>query len=230
MPLTAAQIVAKACSIAHVPGFTQQGGQDLNLTLNDLCQHRNLKMLRKTTTITISVASNGPFTLPTDYYRVYDFFYTVNNFPYKLNELSQEQYDMLFKDPSIANYPQWYATDLTNQQTQSAPLIYVYPQSTSALSATLRYFVNMADISSPESSSTVPWFPDQDYLINATAMRLMKLADDARKPEFEAAGEKMLLKHLVIEGDEQHVAHKIRLDPTAFNLNRALRPTKTQPY
>lgn len=230
MPLTAAEIVVKACQIAHGPGYTQQGGQDLNLVLNDLCQHRNLKMLRKQTSVSITPSSNGPFTLPTDYYRVYDFFYTVNNFPYKLNPLTQEQYDLLFKDPSIANYPQWWTTDLTAQQTQAAGSIYVYPQSTSILSATLRYFINMPDIASPSASASVPWFPDQDYLIKATAARLMMLTDDERRKQFEQDCENMLRTHLIMEGDEQQTTHQIRLDPTQFSFNRTLRPTKVQPF
>jgi hypothetical protein len=108
--ITAAQIVTLACQIAKCPGFTSQGGQQLNLALNDLVLHRDLKMNRVKTTIAITVASNGPFTLPTDYLRTYDLFYTVNNFPYFLFPMSQEQYDRLFKDPSIANYPYSYAT------------------------------------------------------------------------------------------------------------------------
>lgn len=228
--LTSANIVTLALQVSKCPGFTQQGGQMLNLVLNDLCQHRFLKMLRKQTTISITAGVNGPFALPTDYYRVYDFFYTVNNFPYKLNPMSQEQYDVLFKDPSIASYPSWYTTDLTGQQTQSAPSVYVYPQTTTTISATMRYMVNMPDITTPESSSTVPWFPDQDYLMHATAMRLMKITDDPRYPTFVQAGDDMLRQHLIIEGDEEQVVKAIRLNPQQFRLNRALRPTKVQPF
>lgn len=190
-----------------------------------------MKMLRKLATITLQAGSNGPFALPVDYYRPYDFFYTVNNFPYKLNPLSQEQYDLLFKDPSIANYPQWFATDLTAQQTQGAGSVYIYPQTTSILSATLRYFINMPDIATPESSATVPWFQDQDYLIRATAHRLMDDTDDARHDAFVKQCEDMLRIHLIIgEGDEQQVVKEIKLDPKRFNLSRRLRPTKVQPF
>lgn len=228
--ISASQIVADACAIARCPGFTALGGRSLNLVLNDLCQHRDLKMLRQQTTISITAGSNGPFALPSDYYRTYDFFYTVNNFPYKLNPLSQEEYDLLFKDPSIANYPQWFTTTLTNQQTQTAGTVSVYPQSTSTLSATLRYFINMADIATPESSASVPWFPDQDYLLMATAVRLMRVTGDERIDDFEARSEKMLTTHLIMEGDEQQVVKNVRLDPTRFNFNRTLRPTKVQPF
>jgi hypothetical protein len=228
--LTSAQIVARACEIAKGPGFTAQGGQYLNLTLQDLVLHRDLKMNRVQTTIPVQIGVNGPFTLAADYLRTYDLFYTVNNFPYFLFPLSQEQYDALFKDPSIANYPYCYTTDLTAQATQGAGSIFIFPQSTSALSLTHRYMIRRADITTPETSATVPWFPDQDYLIHATAMRLMKSTDDGRYTEFMKVGEEMLRLHLIEDGDEQQVVKAIKLDPQRFHVNRSLRPTKLNPY
>lgn len=229
--LNATQITNKARAIAKCPGFLVQSGEYLNLVLNDLVLHRDLKMLRKQGSIVITIGSNGPFALPTDYLRTYDLFYTVDNFPYFLFPLSQEQYDQLFKDPSIANYPYAYTTDLTAQQTQSAGSLFIFPQSTSALTMTHRYMVNMPDITTPESSSTVPWFQDQDYLIKATATRLMQDTDDARHDAFEKQSEDMLRTHIIIgEGDEQKVVKEIKLDPQRFHLNRTLRPTKLNPY
>lgn len=229
--LSAQDICTRARAIAKCPGFTSQSGIALNLVLQDLCLHRDLKMLRKSETIAIQIGINGPFNLPTDYLRTYDLFYTVNNFPYFLYQLSQEQYDQLFKDPSIANYPYSYATDLTNQQTQGHGQLYIFPQSTTALSMTHRYMVEMPDITTPETSATVPWFQDTDYMIHATAMRLMKETDDARYEQFRKDGEDMLRTHLIIgEGDEQKVVKEIRLDPNRFHMNRTLRPTKLNPY
>lgn len=229
--LTAAEIVTKACGIAKCPGFTQQGGQDLNLTLNDLCLHRDLKMLRETESITVQIGVNGPFSLPANYLRTYDLFYTVNNFPYFLFPLGQDEYDALFKDPSIANYPYCFTTDLTNQQTQGQGELFIFPQSTSALALTHRYMVNMPDIATPESSTSVPWFQDQDYLVTATAMRLMRLTDDGRYNEFVQNSEALLKIHLIQgDGDEQKVVKKIRLDPQTFHTNRSLRPTKLNPW
>lgn len=228
--LTSAQIVAKACSLAKAPGFTSQGGQDLNLTLQDLVLHRDLKINRVLASIAATAGSNGPFTLETDYLRTYDLFYTINNFPYFLFPMSQEQFDQLFKDPSIANYPYCFATDLTNQATQTAGNLYIYPQSNTALSLSHRYMIRRAEITTPESSSTVPWFPDQDYLVMATACRLMRLTDDARRDKFDTDCEKMLTTHLIMEGDEQQVVKEVRLDPQRFHMNRTLRPTKINPY
>src|SRR5262245_61366095 len=104
-------------------------------------------MLRKQESITVTPGSNGPYTLATDYLRTYDLFYTVNNFPYFLMPLSQEEYDQLFKDPSIANYPYAWATDLTATQVPgTAGSLFIYPQSNTALTLTHRYMVAMPDI------------------------------------------------------------------------------------
>jgi hypothetical protein len=229
--LTASQVCTDAAMIAKASGMLSIAGRQLNLVLNDLVLHRDMKMNRKQTTISVTPGTNGPFTLPTDYLRVYDLFYQVNNFPYFLFPLSQEQYDQLFKDPSIASYPYAYTTDLTAQATQAAGSLYIFPQSNTALAMTLRYMINRADITTPETSSTVPWMQDQDYLVHATAARIMKFTDDARWEAYEKAAEDMLRTHLIIgEGDEQKVVREIKLDPQRFHMNRTVRPTKISPY
>ena len=53
MPLTASQIVSTALQIAKCPGFTQQGGQALNLVLQDLYLIRDLKINRVTSFINV---------------------------------------------------------------------------------------------------------------------------------------------------------------------------------
>lgn len=231
MPLTSAQIVGRACTIAHAPGYTQQGGYYLNLALRDLCLHRDLKLLRQAETISVTAGVNGPFSLPANYLRTYDMFYTVNNFPYYMFPITQKDYDQLFKDPSIANYPYCYTTDLTATQVPgSQPALYIFPQTTTALSITHRYMIEMADISSPESSADVPWFPDQEYLIIATAIQLMRETDDARVESFEKRATDMLRLHLIMDGDEQQTPHEIGLDPRRFRVNGKLRPIKLNPY
>ena len=231
MTISAQQIVADACAIAKAPGYIQIGGRQLNLVLNDLCLHRDLKMNRIKSTIAVTAGINGPFALTADYLRTYDIFYTINNFPYFLFPLGQDEYDALFKDPSIANYPYAFTTDLTAQATQSAGSLFIFPQSTTSLSLTHRYMINRSDIASPESSATVPWFPDQDYLVRATACRIMDITDDARREQMKKDCEDMLKTHLIMgDGDEQKVVKSIRLDPQRFHTNRALRPTKLNPY
>lgn len=228
--LQAQQIVQMACSIAKCPGFTQQGGQFLNLVLDDLCLHRDLKMNRETQPVTVNTNSNGPFALEADYLRTYDLFFQQNNLPYFLHPISIEEYDQEFKDPSIANYPYEFATILYDSATAiangSSGQLFIYPQSSGQITLTHRYMQSRSPISTPETSSTIPWFPDQDYLIKATAARLMEISDDTRYDTFIAQCDAMLRTHLIMEGDEQQVVKSVRLDPRRFHTNRALKPTK----
>lgn len=227
---TATEICNLARTIAKVPGYTAFSGQCLNLALRDLCLHFDLKQNRVVATIIASTGSNGPFALEADYLRTYDLFYQVNGMPFFLHPISPSDYDREFKDPSVANYPYEFMTLLANQSTQTPGQLFIYPQSTTQLSLTHRYMIYHADIASPESSSTVPWFMDQDYLVHATACRLMKISDDAREPKFRADAMEMLRAHLIVgDGDEQQVVHQVKLDPRQFNRNRSLKLTKNQP-
>ena len=227
--LTAAQIVTQACTICKAPGFTSYGGVALNLVLQDLVLHRDLKVNRVSTTIVASSGTNGPFNLESDYLRTYDLFFEQNGLPFFLIPISTQQYDQEFKDPSIANYPYEFMTDLTPMAADpenGVPLLYIYPQSSAQITLTHRYMLRRSEISSPESSSTVPWFADQDYLIHATAVRLMKVTDDQRYDKFVQDAEDMLRTHLIMEGDEQQVVKEVKLDARRFRMRRSLVPTK----
>lgn len=230
MALTAAQIVADACQIAKCPGFTAQGGRALNLALNDLALHRNLKANLFTQTIAVGINTNGPFNLESNYGRTYDMFYLVSDNPFFLTPISLAQYDAEPNKATVANYPNEWASDLSAVPSGGLGLLYIFPQSNTGLTLTHRYFGRRTDIVTPESSSTVPWFEDQDYLIRATAMRLMLITDDARKEQFEKDCEDMLRIHLMTEGDEQQVVKEIKLDPRRFRVGGSLRPTKINPW
>lgn len=230
MSLTSAQIVTQACQIAKCPGYTSQGGQCLNLTLDDLVLHRNLKINLIASTITVSANSNGPFNLEADYLRTYDMFYLVSGEPFFLRAASLKEYDMEQQQPGLSNYPYEWASDLSAVASGGVGKLYVYPQSTSGVTLTHRYYLKQADISAPESSSTVPWFQDQDYLIQSTALRLMRITDDDRYDRWEKMCEGMLRIHLLTEGDEQQVVKEVILDPRRFRVGGSNRPTKLDPW
>jgi hypothetical protein len=229
MSLNAQQIVTLSCQAAKCPGFIQQGGQFLNQVLDDLCKVRNLKINWKTAPLVVGPNNNGPFNLEPDYLRTYDLFFMQNNLPYFLKATALKDYDAEFKDPSIANYPYEWASDLSIEAqvaSGGAGQLFIYPQSSGQITLTHRYFVDRADIVNPETSSTVPWFPEQRYLIKRTAAWLMILTDDARQSEFITECDNMLRPYLVMEGDEQEVVKQIALDPRRFRLQRYLKPTK----
>lgn len=238
MPLTSQSIVSLACSSAKCPGYLQQGGNFLNLVLEDLAYNRFLKSNRKTTALVVGPNNNGPFPLPGDYLRMYDLFFMQNNLPYFLKPIDQIGYDAEFKDPSIANYAYEFATDLSLEAQvwsggpqgvgtlTQAGNIFIYPQSSGQISLTMRYFPIRPDIVTPESSPVIPWYYDQLYLIKRTAAWLMTLTDDSRQDSFIAQAEALLRIDLIMEGDEQQVVKQIQLDPRKFRQQRYLKPTK----
>ena len=230
MALVSAQIVADALAIAKCPGFTSQGGRALNLVLSDLVLHRNLKVNLVSTTINVVANSNGPFNLETDYLRTYELGYYINDQPYFLNPSNRKEFDSEPNKSTTSNYPYEWASDLSPVAAGGVGLLYIYPQSNQNLTMFHRYMVQRPDITTPETSQTVPWFVDQDYLIQATAARMMRITDDSRYESFMANCEKMLGIHLVTEGDEQQVVKEVQLDPRRFRTGGSLKPTKVEPY
>jgi hypothetical protein len=230
MAISAATIVADALAIAKCPGFTSQGGRALNLVLSDLVLHRNLKVNLVSTTINVTANSNGPFNLEPDYLRTYELLYYINDQPYFLNPSNRQQFDSEPNKSTTSNYPYEWASDLSPVASGGLGLLYIYPQSNQNLTLQHRYMVQRPDITAPETSATTPWFSDQDYLIQATATRMMRITDDSRYSTFDAMCEKMLETHLMTEGDEQQVVKSVQLDPRRFRVGGGSKPTKTEPW
>jgi len=240
-------------------GMVAIAGQYLNVVLEDLKRNRDLKMNRVTQFITVGAGAYGPFPLESNYLRTYDLFYplpvsgggTSSSMTQFLTPITMEQFDAEFKSPSISNYPYEFATDLSTQaqvwtggltppntvaglytgigtQTQAGNL-FIYPQSSGSLVLTHRYMIDQPDLVAPESSSQIPWFPFTDYLVKATAARMMGTTGDNRDEAFFARAEKMLQPFLIMEGDEQSAIHEVKLDPRKFKFVRNLKPTKASP-
>ncbi|HLZ08310.1 MAG TPA: hypothetical protein VKT80_06980, partial [Chloroflexota bacterium] len=203
--------------------------------------NRDLKVNRVTQTLVVQPGTYGPFNLESDYLRTYDLWYplptsgggTSSSMTQFLTPITMEQWDAEFKSTSISNYPYEFATDLSTQaQTSSgsAGVIWIYPMTSGQINLTHRYMKNQPDIPNPSTSTTVPWFPYTQYLINATAAYMMAVTGDDRKPEYVAECENMLRPHLIMQGDEQQTVHEIKLDPRHFKFKRGLKPTKASPF
>lgn len=227
-----------ARQIAKGPGFATQSGQFLNMVLEDLVLNRNLKMNRVTNPITLPANTFGPINLEADYLRTYDLFYPMpstgapvgsQGITIFLVPSTTKQWDAEFKDPSTANYPYEFSTDLSPQAAGGLGLLYVYPMSSGQLTLTHRYMLKRPDIATPESSAAIPWFQNTDYLVKATAAKLMMVTGDDRHDSFVAQCEEMLRPYLIMEGDEQETVHALVLDPRHFRSNRSLRLTKSSP-
>lgn len=220
---SAAAIVALACQAAKGTKYTVQAGQLLNVILQSLNQDYDLDVARGKFTFNF-VADNGsgltgggPINLATDYLRCEpeDFFYMVNGVPYVPVNIDLAEYDALAKLPGTASYPYNYATDLS----QTPPVLYLYPPSSGAYAATMRYRRQMPDITTPETSSTVPWFPNQGYLIKMLTALVMDLTGDTRAAATALAAEGMLLKYLNLKDDHEARAQTVKLDKRRFGLN-----------
>lgn len=217
MPLQAMQLVSLATQAAGVPGFTAQAGQLLNLIQSDLCQTYDFDLIKKTTVITLGV-SPGPYGLPADYLRALrdDVFYIFNGVPYPLVSVDLAEFDGYPEQAGFNAYPTVYATDMS----QSPPVLYVWPPSNGNLPLTVRYFSQMPDIVQPETSSAVPWFPNQNYLITRLTGELMRIADDERYQAFLGEGPEgakgILKSYLDLKDDSETRAKRVTLDKRFF--------------
>lgn len=240
MALQAQQIVILANQVAKVPGYTSQAGQLLNAILSELCQDYDLDVAKGTFNFTLTPASvkignlnaqlaSGPFILPADYLRakigdVLFFPLGYGNFPQKLIPIDLEEFDVLVQQAGFQNFPVYWATDMS----QSPPIAYVWPPSSGAYPAMARYYRQMPDIATPEISTTVPWFPNTQYLITALAGRMMQLAGDDRWEAFLSDSEDMhpggagviLRKYLIMKDDQTNRSKTVKLDPRRFGPDR----------
>lgn len=217
MALTAAQICNLAMQIAKCPGFTTQAGELLNAILSDLSQTYDFEIARGVYSFSFNSVvgtGSGPYTLPADWLRGKDksIFYTINNVPYPMINIELDQYDDLTNMPGMASYPNYYATDMS----QSPPTMLVWPPASGAYPVTARYYKQMADITSPETSSTVPWFQNTQYLITELSARLMDITDDERKELKRGEAKDLLTHYLKLQGDRGGKVNQVQLDRRVF--------------
>ena len=234
MPLTAAQICARAASIARVPGFLSQAGDSLNYVLQELCQDYDFDLAKQTYNFNFNTSQlnfNGQAyqNLPANYLRSIrnQCFYYISGVPYPMIPLDQAEGDMLVEQSGVSNFPIFYWTDMsltgaTNSPVEGAPgvtdvpvMLFWMPPS-GAYQVTLRFFAQMPDITSPSTSSAVPWFPFTDYLVTRTATELMKDADDERLGTYIQRSDALLTKYLKMKDDKGDRAQVVQLDRRRF--------------
>jgi hypothetical protein len=83
------------------------------------------------------------------------------------------------------------------------------------------------EITTPETSNNVPWFPKQSYLIDRLAEKMMQITDDARHPQFEAKSDEELRRFLRMNNG--NTLKTVELDPRRFFNPRNLKATKAYP-
>lgn len=242
MGLQAQQIVTLATQIAKCPGFTSQAGKLLNYILQDLCQNYDFDVARGTTNFNLSTsasgngyaAGSGPNNMPTDFLRVRrnGSFYTISGVPYPMIGVEQEEFDRFVQQAGFNSYPYEFYVDVS----LTPPGLFVWPPTSGSYPATVRYQRQMPDITTPESSTTVPWFPNTNYLTTRLAGELMKIVDDDRAEAFLSDDDKahpqgagvILRKYLMLKDDPENTVKQVTLDRRRFGTSfDRLRNTKT---
>ena len=231
MAQTASTIVTLACQIAKCPGYTTQAGQLLNMILSDLCQTYDFDAAKKTyyfnfnpglvASVGNSIYGSGPYPLPADYLRAIkgEVFWTLNGVVYDMIPCDLAEFDHLVQQAGTQSYPYIFATD-TSLNDNATPVAYVYSPPSGAYPVTVRYFSQMADIATPATSSTVPWFQNQDYLLTRLAGELMRLTGDDRMSEYlgesPTGAQGILKRFLMLKDDNENRAKSLSLDRRSF--------------
>ena len=94
-----------------------------------------------------------------------------------------------------------------------APVAYVYPPPLGSYPVTVRYQRQMPPI---VNHLSVPWFPDEGYLITELASRLCEISDDQRALSFHTLADTRIRKYLQKDGDKQNRSQAIQLDARNF--------------
>lgn len=223
MPLTTAQIISRACTIAKAPGYLVQAGQYLNMLLDTLCQTYNFDYIAKTQTI--SLTNSPSYALSSDHLRTKEVYYSVNGSIFYLFQIPLETYHSLFNGPGASNYPNKYAIDVST----TPYTILFYPPPSISQDVTVKYYPRMPDITTPESDTGTPWFINQEYLIRKVASDVMLETDDERQPLFEVQSEKMLSKILAMDDDKQGFSETVKLSRERFRTGQNQTPNKAFP-
>lgn len=232
MAQTAAQIVDLATQAAKVPGWTNQAGRLLNTVLQDLAMDYDFEIARGSIGVTLTSGLKGPYALPTDYLRVrqregvMEFYYSISGVPYFPIQVTLAELNAMVYTPGLQNFPLYFATDMSVAVPfVTGPNLYIWPPSNGAYVVLIGYQKQMPDIATPESSSSIPWFPNTNYLWTRVAGELMKLNGDDRWEAFLSDDERthpggagsLLLKYLRLKDDDEGMAKTVSLDRRRFS-------------
>lgn len=100
-----------------------------------------------------------------------------------------------------------------------APVGYAYPPPLGNYPVSIRYQRQMPPVT---DLTQVPWFPNDGYLIEELAGRVMALTDDSRAQEYIGNGQApgrsgmRLKKYLALSDDKTNRAQQVQLDPRSF--------------
>jgi len=220
--LQAQQLVNLACQIAKTPAYVLQAGQFLNMMLSDLAQLNDFELSRGLWQIDtgaptgFSPTTGQPyFNLASDHLRVLKdgVFYLISGVPYTLIQYSLSDFDQLIVTQGFTSQIVFYAVD----DSFSPPQMYFWPPPNASYQVDVRYAKLRPDIATPETSTTVPWFPEQNYLLDELTARMMAVANDDRMDSFHKKAADILRKWLTIQRDNESYVNTVTLDRRKFS-------------
>jgi hypothetical protein len=227
MPLTAAQICTRAAQIARVPGFLQQAGDSLNVVLQELCQDYDFQLTRKTyqfnfNTSQINSLGQAYQDFPADFLRAIrnECWYFISGVPYPMIPLDLSEFDMLVQQSGVSNFPIFFYVSMAD----TPPRAYFWMPPSGAYGVVVKYYSQMPDIANASTSTAIPWFPNQQYLITRVAGELMRDADDERAASFLGDNDEtaplgagtILRKYLQMKDNKGDRAQVVELDRRRF--------------
>jgi hypothetical protein len=148
------------------------------------------------------------------------------------NDLIQGNWDQNLWAPAPANnFPVTLSQPATGTFTGASimygtpPIAYIYPGPAGAYPATLRYQRLMPPLI---DFNRIPWFPNQEILLERLTASLMSGADDARRETFYARADKLLGDYDTLSDDKTSRAQTVVMDANSFRsqTRRRLRVTK----
>ena len=158
-------------------------------------------------------------------------FYVISGVPYPMIPVDQDEFDSLVSQSGLSDYPIFFFVDTS----VVPPRAFLWMIPSGAYPALVRYYSQMPDITTPETSTTIPWFPNQTYLRRRLGGELMALSDDTRMDQFLSDDEEqhpsgagvMLRKYLRMKGDKENRSQTVSLDRRRFGSSfDRLRNTK----
>jgi hypothetical protein len=196
----------------------------LNMVLDTLNQIYDLDYISKPVTLNFFPGTFA-YPLPADHLRTREVFYKIDGASFNLNQIDIRDYNKLFSAPSVDTYPYDFAVDVSTTPHTLLP----YPPPSIVNPVKVIYFPRMPYIAAPETSAVVPWFLNQQYLIEKVAAYLMKETSDDRYQAFDAGAEKLLNLLLIMDDDKEGYAQTIKLSPQNFRPSGIRRPSKLFP-
>ena len=175
------------------------------------------------------VSISGPFALPLDFLRMnyQDFFWQNGGINYFPTPLDIQEFDALVQQPGFSSYPTCYTVD-----TSTTPYgLYIWPASSGAYPYFGRYARQLPDIDNPSTSTGVPWFPSQQYLMRRLTAEIMGLTGDLRRDAYMKEADEILRKFINKEGNRDTRSVTVKLDPRHFGPSWEQLPgTKQVPW